>query len=36
VDVVGATLAPGNTLDGSAVQVGVVESGGGADTSNRS
>ena len=33
-DVVGATLAPGNTLDGSAVRVGVVESGGGADTSN--
>jgi hypothetical protein len=32
--VVGATLAPGNTLNGSAVQVGVVESGGGADTSN--
>jgi hypothetical protein len=33
-DVTGATLAPGNTLDGSGVQVGVVESGGGADTSN--
>lgn len=33
-DVTGATLAPASTLDGSAVQVGVVESGGGADTSN--
>ena len=30
VSVVGATLAPGNTLDGSGVQVGIVESGGGA------
>ena len=29
-DVVGATLAPANTLDGSGVQVGIVESGGGA------
>ena len=28
-DVVGATLAPANTLDGSGVQVGIVESGGG-------
>ena len=33
-DVVGANLAPADTLDGSGVQVGIVESGGGADTSN--
>ncbi len=32
--VVGATLAPANTLDGSGVRVGVVESGGGADPTN--
>ena len=30
-DVVGATLAPANTLDGSGVQVGIVESGGARD-----
>ena len=30
--VVGADLAPANTLDGSGVQVGIVESGGVADT----
>ena len=33
-EVVGANLAPANTLDGSGVQVGVVESGGLADTTN--
>jgi Subtilase family len=33
-EVVGANLAPANTLDGSGVQVGIVESGGVADTSN--
>ena len=33
-EVVGANLAPADTLDGSGVQVGVVESGGLADTTN--
>jgi serine protease AprX len=33
-EVVGANLAPANTLDGSGVQVGIVESGGLADTTN--
>ena len=33
-EVVGANLAPANTLDGSGVQVGIVESGGVADTTN--
>ena len=33
-EVVGANLAPANTLDGSGVKVGVVESGGVADTTN--
>jgi hypothetical protein len=32
--VVGANLAPADTLDGSGVQVGIVESGGLADTTN--
>lgn len=33
-EVVGANLAPANTLDGTGVQVGIVESGGVADTTN--
>jgi hypothetical protein len=33
-EVVGANLAPANTLDGTGVQVGVVESGGVADLTN--
>jgi hypothetical protein len=33
-EVVGANLAPANTLDGTGVQVGAVESGGLADTTN--
>jgi hypothetical protein len=33
-EVVGANLAPADTLDGTGVQVGVVESGGLADTTN--
>jgi serine protease AprX len=33
-EVVGANLAPANTLDGAGVQVGIVESGGVADTTN--
>jgi Subtilase family len=33
-EVVGANLAPADTLDGSGVQVGIVENGGGADTTN--
>jgi hypothetical protein len=33
-EVVGANLAPADTLDGAGVQVGIVESGGVADTTN--